>query len=306
MSLLSIERKTVFVALLIFVSIVVMATLQYRAVSNYRSLGQIRVLVSDIQSNMLTLRRNEKDFLARKDLRYRQKFVDNHNVIQTNVQGLRSGLQENDIEDTKTNQLAEILDTYKSRFLAMVELQKEIGFNHQDGLYGRLRDAIHQVEDILIAQRKDQLIKDMLMLRRREKDFMLRNDIEYNRKFDKDMAVMQSDLSKVYLNQRVKKEISTALAAYEKGFKALVSATQQMGFSSKDGLHGEMRKSIHQSEGILNELRRDTFLLEGRAGNYMIDQIIAIAIAIVLILFMSGLIRHILVHKQEEKIGTRR
>ena len=114
MSLLSIERKTVFVALLIFVSIVVMATLQYRAVSNYRSLVQIRVLVSDIQSNMLTLRRNEKDFLARKDLRYRQKFVDNYNVIQANVQGLRSGLQENDIEDTKTNQLAVVDDNSSS------------------------------------------------------------------------------------------------------------------------------------------------------------------------------------------------
>ena len=179
MSLLSIERKTVFVTLLVFVGIAVMAALQYRAVSNYRSLGQIRVLVSDIQSNMLTLRRNEKDFVIQKDLQYRQKFVDNHNVIQANVQALRSGLQENTIEDTKTNQLAEILDTYKNRFLAMVELQKEIGFNHQDGLYGKLRDAIHQVEDILVAQRQDQLSKDMLMLRRREKDFMLRNDIEY-------------------------------------------------------------------------------------------------------------------------------
>ncbi len=287
MSLLSIERKTVFVALLIFVSIVVMATLQYRAISNYRSLGQIRVLVSDIQSNMLTLRRNEKDFVIRKDLQYRQKFVDNHNMIQANVQALRSGLQENAIEDTKTNQLAEILDTYKNRFLAMVELQKEIGFNHQDGLYGRLRDAIHQVEDILVAQRQGQLSKDMLMLRRREKDFMLRNDIEYIKKFDEDMAVMQSDLSRAYLNQRVKKEISTALAAYEKDFKALVSATQQMGFSSKEGLHGEIRKGIHQSEGILNELREDTFLLESRAGSYMINQIVAIAIA--LILFMSAL-----------------
>lgn len=287
MSLLSIERKTVFVTLLVFVGIAVMAALQYRAVSNYRSLGQIRVLVSDIQSNMLTLRRNEKDFVIQKDLQYRQKFVDNHNVIQANVQALRSGLQENTIEDTKTNQLAEILDTYKNRFLAMVELQKEIGFNHQDGLYGKLRDAIHQVEDILVAQRQDQLSKDMLMLRRREKDFMLRNDIEYIKKFDEDMAVMQLDLSRAYLNQRVKKKISTALAAYEEDFKVLVSTTQQMGLSTKEGLHGEIHESIHQSEGILNELREDTFLLESRAGSYMISQIIVIAIA--LILFMSAL-----------------
>jgi methyl-accepting chemotaxis protein len=246
-------------------------------------------LVSDIQTNVLTLRRNEKDFLARKDLQYRQRFVDNFDLLQANVRELSSGLQKSGVDDTKVKQFDAIIETYKGRFLQMVELQKAIGLDHEDGFYGRLRRKIHQVEEILRLLRQDQLMKDMLMLRRQEKDFMLRNDAKYIDRFDKDMVVMQSDLSHAYLDQRAKRDISTALIAYERDFKALASATREMGFSSNDGLHGEMRSGIHQGERLLGELRQDLLLKESSAGSSMINQIIAFAV--VLTLLISALIR---------------
>jgi methyl-accepting chemotaxis protein len=292
MSLLSVNRRTAFLTVLAvvgIVSIILMATLQYRAMSDYRLLGEVRVLVSDIQTNVLTLRRNEKDFLARKDLQYRQRFVDNFDLLQANVRELSSGLQKSGVDDTKVKQFDAIIETYKGRFLQIVELQKAIGLDHEDGFYGRLRREIHQVEEILRLLRQDQLMKDMLMLRRQEKDFMLRNDAKYIDRFDKDMVVMQSDLSHAYLDQRAKRDISTALIAYERDFKALASATREMGFSSNDGLHGEMRSGIHQGERLLGELRQDLLLKESSAGSSMINQIIAFAV--VLTLLISALIR---------------
>lgn len=292
MSLLSVNRRTAFLTVLAvvgIVSIILMATLQYRAMSDYRLLGEVRVLVSDIQTNVLTLRRNEKDFLARKDLQYRQRFVDNFDLLQANVRELSSGLQKSGVDDTKVKQFDAIIETYKGRFLQMVELQKAIGLDHEDGFYGRLRREIHQVEEILRLLRQDQLMKDMLMLRRQEKDFMLRNDAKYIDRFDKDMVVMRSDLSHAYLDQRAKRDISTALIAYERDFKALASATREMGFSSNDGLHGEMRSGIHQGERLLGELRQDLLLKESSAGSSMINQIIAFAV--VLTLLISALIR---------------
>ena len=292
MSLLSVNRRTAFLTVLAvvgIVSIILMATLQYRAMSDYRLLGEVRVLVSDIQTNVLTLRRNEKDFLARKDLQYRQRFVDNFDLLQANLRELSSGLQKSGVDDTKVKQFDAIIETYKGRFLQIVELQKAIGLDHEDGFYGRLRREIHQVEEILRLLRQDQLMKDMLMLRRQEKDFMLRNDAKYIDRFDKDMVVMRSDLSHAYLDQRAKRDISTALIAYERDFKALASATREMGFSSNDGLHGEMRSGIHQGERLLGELRQDLLLKESSAGSSMINQIIAFAV--VLTLLISALIR---------------
>ncbi len=294
MSQHSSNLKIVIVSLFfVCVVVAVVAIFYYLAVTNYRSLGQMRVLVGDIYSNMLTLRRNEKDFLARKDLQYRQKFVDNYEKTLVHLQALRSELQENGVENTRLNQLANNFDSYKNKFLALVELHKEVGLDHKDGLYGSMRDAIHRAEKLLTAGQHNQLSKDMLSLRRHEKDFMLRNDKKYIAKFDQDIAVMQSDLSRAHLHPEVKRQISAAIAAYERDFRALVSATEKRGLSSDEGLHGEMRRSIHRSERILEELRQESLLLISRADGYVISQIAVFAAAlmllvIALILFLPG------------------
>ena len=289
MSLLSIERKTAIVGLLILVGVVVMATLQYRAVSDYQTLGDLRLLISDIESNIFTLRRDEKDFLTRKDLQYQRRFNDSFQVMLKNLMALRTGLEGRGVEGAKTDRLKETLDTYRNRFLGMVKLQQEIGFNHQEGLYGSMRSAIHRVEDILQTTQQYQLLTDMLMLRRHEKDFMLRNDIQYSEKFDKHMAIMRTDLSTAYLHHGVKREIGTALAAYEKDFKALVSATRQMGLDSDEGMQHQIRVSILESEEILEELRQALLSFESESGSYMINQIIAFAV--VLTLLVGTLVR---------------
>ena len=145
------------------------------------------------------------------------------------------------------------------------------------------------MEALLEPQRKYQLNKDMLMLRRHEKDFMLRNDLSYLEKFDRDMRLMRRDLAYIYLDQGVKRSIDTALVAYEQDFKALVSAMRQMGLNSNDGLHGEMRGSIHQVEDMLREMRRETLQLVDDAGSGTLMQIMGLSL--VLILLMVALIR---------------
>ena len=276
--------KIVTITLIMCAAIALMSFLHYGALTKYRSLGQTRVLVGDIYANMLTLRRNERDFLTRKDLQYSQKFVENYKETTEHLQMLGSRIHENGMEVIQLNQLVEAFDSYKNRFLALVELQKEIGLSHQDGLYGSMRDAIHQVEDLLTNEQHNQLNKDMLMLRRREKDFMLRNDIKYIGKFDQDMSVMQKDLSRAYLHPETRRRISTALATYEQDFKALVSATEKKGFSSNEGMHGEMRRSVHEAERILEELRQESLLAIGHAGGYLITQIAVFAAVLILLM----------------------
>jgi len=285
--------KIVAVTLLVSAAIVGMAVLHYRAVDSYQSLGELRVLVGDIHTSMLTLRRNEKDFLTRKDMRYQQEFIDNYGQLLVYLQALQAGMQQNELEASQLNQLAASFASYKGQFLALVELQKEIGFDHQDGLYGSMREAIHQVEYLLSTQHNDQLSKDMLMLRRREKDFMLRNDNAYMEKFDRDMLQMHTDLARAYLHPQVKTQITAALTTYEDHFKDLALATEQKGFSSSEGLHGEMRNSVHQAENILEALRRQSLQLIDQAGSYMVTQLAAFAIALVfcmilLVLFLPG------------------
>ena len=292
MNLASSKKRTLFLVLLsmaAMATIAVMATLQYRTISHYRSIGEIKGLASDIQSNLLNLRRNEKDFLARKDLRYQNRFSHNFDLTQANTERLTVSLRDRGLDDTKVGLLAESLADYRSRFQQVVKLQQQIGFHHEDGYYGSMRESVHRAERILQILGQDRLLKDMLMLRRHEKDFMLRKQVGYLEKFDGDMGVMREDLTRAYIDHRAKREILSALNAYETDFKALASATREMGFSIDDGLHRELHESIQRGEEILEELRRDVLLEESKAGSRMINQLIASAI--VLTILITALIR---------------
>ena len=75
----------------------------------------------------------------------------------------------------------------------------------------------------------------------------------------------------------------------EKDFLALVSAVRQMGLNSDDGLHGEMRASIHQVEDMLREMRKEILRLVDAAGSGTLMQIMGFSL--VLILLMVALIR---------------
>ncbi len=255
---LSIKWQMGLVAALAALGMMLLSVLQHYSMGHVKSMGSARVLVSDIESGMLTLRRNEKDFLARTDLKYVEKFKNNYGAMQEGVNHLRTALEESDLEYTIADQFTTALTDYQEKFLAMVELQQQIGMDYKSGLYGALRKAVHRAEELLKAQKQDKLFKDMLMLRRREKDFMLRLDLKYLKKFDKDMAVLHQDLSGAVIGDGVKQEIVTAMKTYEKDFKALVDANVKMGLSSKEGLLGEMRKTVHQSEEILAQLQADT------------------------------------------------
>jgi methyl-accepting chemotaxis protein len=292
MNLASSKKRTLFLVLLsmaAMATIAVMATLQYRTISHYRSIGEIKGLASDIQSNLLNLRRNEKDFLARKDPRDQTSFGHNFDLTQANTERLTVSLRDRGLDDTKVGLLAESLADYRGRFQQVVKLQQQIGFHHEDGYYGSMRESVHRAERILQILGQDRLLKDMLMLRRHEKDFMLRRQVGYLEKFDSDMGVMREDLTRAYIDHRAKREILSALNAYETDFKALASATREMGFSSDDGLHRDLHESIQRGEETLEELRRDVLLEESKAGSRMINQLIASAI--VLTILITALIR---------------
>lgn len=73
-----------------------------------------------------------------------------------------------------------VISSYATRFSNVVAAQKLVGFNENDGLQGKLRAAVHSVESKLKAFDQPRLAVLMLMMRRHEKDFMLRGDDKYS------------------------------------------------------------------------------------------------------------------------------
>ena len=109
--------------------------------SKYLDLRQTaHALLDDVKlnkkmlSDVLQLRRHEKDFLLRKDLKYRALFLKKERTI---------------FIAAKNQKRINLLKQYKLKFLELVKLQEKIGLNENLGLMGKMRNSIHKSEKIL-------------------------------------------------------------------------------------------------------------------------------------------------------------
>ncbi len=99
----------------------------------------------------------------------------------------------------------------------------------------------------------------LLEARRREKDFIMRRDMEYVKKHSQAMAQFRELARKfdsLARDPRVKEltaQIKTAAKVYEDSFNLLVDNIQEVGLSEKEGLRGAMRKAVH---GVEDELKK--------------------------------------------------
>lgn len=249
-----------------------------------RELSSKASLSEKLNSGMLTLRRNEKDFLARKDTKYIDKFNDNYRTLQNNLQQYHE--LEPDNSDIGT--FKGYIEDYHHRFIELTNVQKAIGLHPKDGYYGALREAVHLIEDIVKAQNDYQLLSITLQLRRREKDFMLRSDLKYLEKYRKDIAEFRLVLSQSDIPAATQTEISGHLSNYQQKFEALVKGMSSMGLNAELGKLGELRKTVHQSESVLQKLVEDNQARIAETIDY--SRQFAMAFAVVLTMLVCAFI----------------
>jgi len=292
MKSLMIKTKFTLIAISVAIAMASMLFIEIYSIKTITNLKETSLVTANIEAGMLTLRRNEKDFLARNALKYHDKFKKNHSILKEKVNQLESKLKENGIDTPKAVELNNILDNYKNKFTALVNIQKKIGLNPKDGLYGSLRQAVHIVEGKIKVLNDNHLMKDMLMLRRREKDFMLRSDLKYLKKFNKDFTKIEETLKNSLHPQTSKVSIQKNLLRYKSDFITLVKNYEKKGLNSKQGLLGEMRTTVHKTETILKELEETlTQILKHKISNIELG---ASGAAIFFVLLIIGFIMFIL------------
>lgn len=246
------HKLTANTGILIVALIFMLGLLTYSVNSLESDIATAR-LIGNIETEVLQLRRDEKDFLARKLLKYRDSFVKKHRELKQDLSALEQVFigqpsQANDIKSLNT-----VIEEYSNIFNKIVEEQQVIGLDHNDGVYGELRRAVHAVEEILKGS-DDKLLSGMLQLRRSEKDFLLRVDDKYWQKWQRDSLVLIADIKASELDSSVRSQIIDYIGTYDKTFAKLVESQRIMGFTSDQGLRGEMRATVHQVDQLLEQV----------------------------------------------------
>ena len=237
----------------VLVSIVCMLLLLLYSVSSSKKELELSRLIGEVKSTILELRRDEKDFLARKDLKYLDQFNQKMANLQRDLGSLANAFDDLNIQQQETNTLKNVLREYAQHFTALVELQKRIGLTPQDGLYGDLRTKVHNVEE-KIGTQDYFLLSGMLQLRRNEKDFMLRNDEKYITRLSNNTSQLIDDVNDSDLASNLKTDIVELLEAYQHSFGNLAQAQIELGLTAELGILGEMRATVHKVDTSLDKL----------------------------------------------------
>ena len=251
---LNVKRRLLLNALVIGIGQIILLVLMLSQVERISGLGQAQRDLEHLNTNVLTLRRNEKDFIARKDLKYQQRHSQHYQLLEQNIIRLQIVFEASGIDTTPLKVLRKNVSEYHQAFNHLVSLQQEIGLHPKDGLYGGLRSAVHGVEDLLKQQSDFQMLTAMLQLRRNEKDFMLRLELKYLQTFDNNIQQFQQTVADSSYSTAVKSQLQNAISEYRRKFSQLVDKQKEIGLSAEDGVMGEMRNIIHKTESSLQAM----------------------------------------------------
>jgi methyl-accepting chemotaxis protein len=187
--------------------------------------GTFASLTAKVSEGLLQGREIATEFLQKPD----DKKVAAHTEVLnaavshlSDVERLAETLPESD-PLRRANSFRATINSYITRFSNVASAQKLIGFNENDGLQGKLRSAVHAVEAQLKKYDQSRLAILMLMMRRHEKDFMLRGDEKYGEELRKRADEFSIELARAELPVESKTEIGKLLEIYKTSFLAFMA-----------------------------------------------------------------------------------
>ena len=227
-----------------------------------------------LQIKLLEGRRAEKDFLLRSDMKYAARHTELNSAVRADVERLRQQAAAAGLRDLqKIDFISTGFDKYRTHFLALVDAKQRLGLNEKSGLEGALRNSVHAIEVKLNELKIQQLLVTMLMMRRHEKDFMLRRDPRYGKDIKARAAEMIAGLDAIDLPPAVNDDIKQKLADYQRDFFAWMDTALKLANEQKltsdayaeiepaiDALLSATSEAGTQAENANNQSRADTKL----------------------------------------------
>lgn len=190
-----------------------------RSSTNYARYSQLEFLAVQVRSGAVEMRERQKDFLLYRDMKFADMYTAAANGVREALAKLTALPVARDL-DENTGRLKAAIEDHQMQFSKTVDAYRTIGLTEKEGLKGELRAAVHAVEEKLAEANLDPLTVKMLMMRRHEKDFMLRGDDKYIGRIDERRSEFDPLLAQSGLPADAQAEIGKLMDSYVAGVKA--------------------------------------------------------------------------------------
>ncbi|EXI64324.1 MAG: signal transduction histidine-protein kinase BaeS [Candidatus Accumulibacter adjunctus] len=163
---------------------------------------------------LLQIRRNEKDLALRQDVAYRDR-------VRRLLREFRQLVDTSELPEVTRQKLLAEVAAYAKGFESYASSALKPGY---DGAgRGPFRDAAQRIEAILHAHYVPNLETNILKLRRREKDFLLRGDESYPPMVVEIARAIRVQIGESALAESDRAQLLALLRDYQRGFLVLVS-----------------------------------------------------------------------------------
>ncbi|MFW2611736.1 methyl-accepting chemotaxis protein [Aliarcobacter butzleri] len=243
---MSVKIKLNLILSLVIASIILFIILLNIVSSNLNDYNKMEILHKDLDSHLLELRKDEKDFFIRLDLKYIDSFNKLVTENQVFIEELDSLLKNYNLDIAELQEYNNLITLYKDTFNKFSVKQNEIGLTPESGLYGELRKSVHNIENFAEKSGNYELLSTIYNLRKQEKDFMLRRNLKY---VDNFKSVIESLINDTKYSSN-KKDLEN----YKDEFLKLVNAEIEKGLTHNDGLQLEIRQIVEKVSTSNNSL----------------------------------------------------
>ena len=225
--------------------------------SGFSDLMNVEVAIANhgarVDSLMLQCRRNEKDFLLRKDMKYLGKLEETVASLKAEAESIITLAKASNNTETleRASKIKDLADEYAKGFKDLVKAWKIRGLDHKSGLQGEFRgfagDLVtatehHEVTDLQIA---------FLQLRRYEKDYMRTKTDKYKGKFLAARETYERLLKASLCKPESKTAQQEAMVTYRGAFNAYLTAgdstdNQNTQYEAMRAAASNMERAIEQ------------------------------------------------------------
>jgi methyl-accepting chemotaxis protein len=196
----------------------------------------ISSLTKQISIEMLEARRDEKNFLLRKQDSYVKHHAQLSGAIGRDFDDLKTMVKAAGYADLsdKIGIIHDGFESYGNDFAVLAMVQAKIGLNETLGLTASLRKAVDIIEAGVNEINDPKLTSRLLTMRRHEKDFMLWRDEKYADEFKKAVVAFSLVLMEMDLPYEVQEKISLNLNRYSRDFADWVGGARDVARAEAD------------------------------------------------------------------------
>lgn len=220
----SIVGLAIFTMVLMVLAGAELLNLTSRVADDQAAAVQVERFMGEIEKDLLEARRAEKDFLLRTDEQFVAKHGDVMVVIEEHMRNARNAAAILEIPQAEAQYdlLGNEINSYRAAFDQLVSTVTDLGLDPSSGLEGELRTAVHEVEEALKAIDNAPLQVKMLMMRRHEKDFIMRRDPKYLDRLNARVSEFQQMVPEAIQSDNQRAVVKKFMETYQTAFTRYV------------------------------------------------------------------------------------